>query len=139
MDELLEEDRNRDDAIRVFEEEVKPELSIILKEMIEKDMEGELVLAEAVPAENAVQSVRDHLENREYEELARLIITLDSFNNETRKTLSIGEQCMYFEFLIKTYMFDHTVSFALNATQVAIELQNGVLIFNFRCRARSWM
>lgn len=108
----LEQDKNRDETMQNFEAEVKPQLQTALQELLQKDADGQLVLEQSLNLEhdNAVQRVRDHLKNMEIDELALLIMTLDACNIEMRKTLSLEEQCIYFIYLITTYMFDNLVS-----------------------------
>lgn len=101
-----------------FEENIKPQLQTALRELLQQDAAGKLRLDKTLPMnieyENAVQRVRDHLKNAETDELALLIITLDACNNEIRKKLSLDEQCVYFAYLITTYMFDNLVSACLH-------------------------
>lgn len=95
-----------------FEAEIKPNLENALRELLQQDADGNLLVDKSlnIEYENAVQRVRDHLKNMEIDELALLIITLDACNVEMRKSLSLEEQCIYFVYLITTYMFDNLVS-----------------------------
>lgn len=119
----LEQDKTRDEITKHFNEEIKPQLETALKELIKKDSEGNLVLDKSLNMEyeNAVQRVREHLKKMEIEELARLIIVLDACNNEMRKELSLEEQCIYFVYLVTTYMFDNLVSSPPRFTETQIK------------------
>lgn len=108
----LEQDKKREEIMENFEAEIKPNLENALRELLQQDAGGKLLVDKSlnIEYENAVQRVRDHLKNMEIDELALLIITLDSCNVEMRKSLSLEEQCIYFVYLITTYMFDNLVS-----------------------------
>lgn len=110
----LEQDQKRTEMMEHFEAEIKPQLQAALEELLRQDAAGTLQLDQTVPTnmehENAVQRVRDHLNNMEIDALAQLIITLDACNNEMRRKLKLEEQCIYFMYLISTYMFDNLVS-----------------------------
>lgn len=95
-----------------FEAEIKPQLQTALQELLQKEAEGQQMLENSlhIDYENAVQRVRDHLKNMEIVELAQLIIALDACNVEMRKAFSLEEKCIYFIYLITTYMFDNLVS-----------------------------
>lgn len=94
-----------------FEAEIKPQLHTALQELLQKEADGQQMLENSlhIDYENAVQRVRDHLKNMEIVELAQLIISLDACNVEMRKAFSLEEKCIYFIYLITTYMFDNLV------------------------------
>lgn len=108
----LEQDRKRVEFMEHFEIQIKTRLTTTLQELLQRDVAGQLAIG--IPTrceqENAVQKIRNHLKNMEIDELAMLIITLDACNNEMRRRLTLEEQCIYFIYLITTYMFDDLVS-----------------------------
>lgn len=135
----LEQDKNRDEIMRDFEADIKPQLQTALQDLLRQDAEGKLLLDKSMHLEyeNAVQRVREHLKNMEIDELALLIITLDVCNNEMRKTLSLEEQCIYFVYLITTYMFDNLVS--LLACDFLVLFSSIFQLFVCVRRSKSWM
>lgn len=106
---MLDQEKNREEIIRQFEEECKPALEPILRELLAIDCASDID-EDTVNKENVVERVRDHLMNKEYKEVAQLIIPLDYVNRETRRAMPIQNQCLYFLFLLNSYLFNDYVS-----------------------------
>lgn len=59
---------------------------------------------------DAVDRIRGLMRQKNYNEVADLIISLDAANRENRMAMTIEEQAYYFSVLIHSYLFDDYVS-----------------------------
>lgn len=134
----LEQDQTRAVVENEFKDEIKPQLQIVLDQLLLLDSKGELTLDTNVDIENPVQSVRDHLKNREIEQLGKLIMVLDSCNDEIRKKLSLEEQRIYFEYLITTYLFDNMVRVCGHLSTSTMSVTVNIVFFFICVRKKNW-
>lgn len=112
---LLEQEKLQTDVNEDFRTRCVPALTQLLTDILAEQQENiDKVttnggLPEGSPEER-VQKVRDLLKTGDFDTLARYIVLLDGCNLETRKTMPINEQVLYFIVLLNSYLFDDYVS-----------------------------
>lgn len=111
---LVQQQQMQDEVNSDFHTRCAPALTQILTDLLSEQLENiDAITTNGMDdetSEQRVQKVRDLLKSGDFETLAPYIVKLDACNLETRKTMPINEQVLYFIVLLNSYMFDDYVS-----------------------------
>lgn len=117
---FLDQEKKKDDVNEDFQNRCVPALAPILEDMLmeqQKNIDAMVctngVATDDEDSEQRIQRIRTLLKDGEFEAVARYIIQLDMCNLETRKTMSIEQQVLYFKVLLNSYLFNDYVSLIL--------------------------
>lgn len=112
-----EQNRKHDETLLFYDEHCAPQLEEIFKEILKDEQQTNALLADGknmntTESGEHVQMIRDHLKNRQFDQVAQYIIQVDGkVGHELQwKSMHLDEQMMYFVTLLKTYLFDDYVS-----------------------------
>lgn len=115
---FLEQEKSKDDVNADYQERCVPALEPILTDLLTEQQRNieNMVHTNGVAndadedSEQRVLRIRTLLKDGEFDTVARYIIQLDACNLETRKTMPVQEQLVYFKILLNSYLFDDFVS-----------------------------
>lgn len=116
---FLEQEKRKDDVNDDYQIRCIPALEPILEELIKEQQRnitngvhtnGVATDDDDEDSEQRVQRIRTLLKDGDFQTVARYIIQLDACNLETRKTMSVEDQLLYFKVLLNSYLFDDYVS-----------------------------
>lgn len=118
---FLEQEKSKDDVNADYQERCVPALEPILTDLLTEQQRNieNMVHTNGVAndadedSEQRVLRIRTLLKDGEFDTVARYIIQLDACNLETRKTMPVQEQLVYFKILLNSYLFDDFVSVLL--------------------------
>lgn len=121
MDEIREKAReqyrNHDDTQLFYDEQCAPQLDEIFRSILSDEQRTNTLLAggkniDTTESSERVQTIRDDLKNRNFDQVAQYIIQLDGKvgHELVWRSMNINEQALYFVTLLKTYLFDDFVS-----------------------------
>lgn len=126
---FLEQEKQKDDINDDFQTRCVPALTPILEDLLneqQKNIENGVhtngvATHDDEDSEQRVQRIRTLLKDGEFETVAKYIIQLDACNLETRKTMSVDDQVLYFKVLLNSYLFDDYVSVSVCCCAVCLQ------------------
>lgn len=128
---FLEQEKQKEDINDDYQSRCAPALQPILEDLLNEQQKNidNLVHTNGVAndededSEQRVQRIRTLLKDGEFDTVSRYIIKLDACNLETRKTMTVDEQVLYFKVLLNSYLFDDYVSAAFVSSVLLIGVQ----------------